>query len=507
MIKNEGENVISIYSTNRKNISNNINNNPNNKIINNNTEINQLNNNEGSNIPKPKINKSLIIAISVASVVVITAIVVPIVVLTNKEEDTNNINTTYVSETNNITETNELIYSNIIKTEFKDDNELYTTNNNFESEKNQNIEELTNNDILETNKNEEIQETTIDIHMNPEVIKLSIDEIKKTKYCIYSTLKLKCNNLNLYPEIQANDISLEFPIEGSTQKYYSDSINENIIEKKIPPEVISGNIILSIEKLNFIYEFSLDIIKEIKIKFKENIKFQFGSDMTITNDNITRCKNNYSIVYSFFAPAEGIYDVELSSSIAVKEPCYLYADIDYDLTSAIRKGRNVIDLVKKPNSTRFSDFQKTIHGSFSLEENKEYFLKIAFLKNTGMHTYNINGIRVIPNPNQNKKTFGMGYALYKLDFQNEMFYPFYPYWATPPNYIKVENEYGEFYYNQEAYDEHYGQRHYKGAEITAYYSTIRDGWYGYRFYLTDVYPKDANTSIINQIFNNNRLNT
>ena len=507
MIKNEGENVISIYSINRKNISNNINNNPNNKIINNNTEINQLNNNEGSNIPKPKINKSLIIAISVASVLVITAIVVPIVVLTNKEEDTNNINTTYVSETNNIIETNELIYSNIKKTEFKDDNELYTTNNNFESEKNQNVEELTNNDILETNKNEEIQETTIDIHMNPEIIKLSIDEIKKTKYCIYSTLKLKCNNLNLYPEIQANDISLEFPIEGSTQKYYSDSIDENIIEKKIPPEVISGNIILSIEKLNFIYEFSLDIIKEIKIKFKENIKFQFGSDMTITNDNITRCKNNYSIVYSFFAPGEGIYDVELSSSIAVKEPCYLYADIDYDLTSAIRKGRNVIDLVKKPNSTRFSDFQKTIHGSFSLEENKEYFLKIAFLKNTGMHTYNINGIKVIPNPNQNKKTFGMGYALYKLDFQNEMFYPFYPYWATPPNYIKFENEYGEFYYNQEAYDNNYGQRHYKGAEITAYYSTIRDGWYGYRFYLTDVYPKDANTSIINQIFNNNRLNT
>ena len=68
-----------------------------------------------------------------------------------------------------------------------------------------------------------------------------------------------------------------------------------------------------------------------------------------------------------------------------------------------------------------------------------------------------------------------------------MFYPFYPYWATPPNYIKVENEYGEFYYNQEAYDEHYGQRHYKGAEITAYFSTIKDGWYGYKFCLLDLY--------------------
>ena len=264
---------------------------------------------------------------------------------------------------------------------------------------------------------------------------------------------------------------------------------------------------MAIEKLNFIYEFNLEIIKEIKIKLNENIEFKFGSDMTITNENITRNKNNYSIVYSFIAPAEGIYDIELSSSIAVKESCYLYADIDYELQYAIRKGRNVGALVKKSNSTRFSDFQKTIHGSFSLEENKKYFLKIAFLKNTGMHTYNINGVRIIPNENQNKKTFGMGYALYKLDFQNEAFYPFYPYWATPPNYIHIENEYSEFYYNQAAYDQNYGQRHYKGAEITAYYTTIKDGWYGYKVYFTDDYPKDANTSIINQIFNNNRLNT
>ena len=59
--------------------------------------------------------------------------------------------------------------------------------------------------------------------------------------------------------------------------------------------------------------------------------------------------------------------------------------------------------MKKSSSTRFTDFQKTIHGSFYLEENKEYFVKIAFLKNIGMHIYNINGIRIIPNENQNKK--------------------------------------------------------------------------------------------------------
>ena len=41
--------------------------------------------------------------------------------------------------------------------------------------------------------------------------------------------------------------------------------------------------------------------------------------------------------------------------------------------SAIKKGRNVKELVKRSNSTRNTDFQKTIHGSFYLEENKEYF--------------------------------------------------------------------------------------------------------------------------------------
>ena len=232
--------------------------------------------------------------------------------------------------------------------------------------------------------------------------------------------------------------------------------------------------------------------------------------MTITDGQITRNKNNYSIIYAFTPEAEGIYDIELSSSIAdLNNPCYLYADIDYILESAIRKGRNLAGLVKKSSSKRSNDFQKTIHGSFKLEENKEYFLKIGFLKNTGMHTYNINGIRVIPNENQNKNKniFSMGYSIYQLDFQNEAFYPFYTYWAVSPNYIIIENEYAEFYYNQEAYDNHYGVRHYKGAEITSYFSTIKDGWYGYKFFLTDTYPNNANTSIINQIFNNNRLNT
>ena len=449
MFSNEGDNIV-VSAFSRHNISgddknNNLNFNSKNNLPENQTNIVTQGN---TTAQKPTNIKLIIILITVGSALVATGVIVPAVVLSNKNDDEKTI-----------------------------------SNNN-----------------PETNTNTEILSTDI-----------YIERLKQTKYCIYSILQLKIVNLNYHPEVEltATDISLEFPIEGSTQTYNCDAINDNIIEKKIPPEVISGKVILSVEKLDFTYtyEFTLDIIKEIKIKFQENIKYNFGSDMTITDDSITRCKNNYSIVYSFISPAKGIYDVELSSSIYDYQPKYLYADIDYDLTAAIRKGRNIFDLVKKSSSTRNTDYQKTIHGSFYLEENKEYFVKIAFLKNVGMHTYNINGIRIIPNENQNKKTHKMGFALYKIDCQNEMFYPFYCYWSTPPNNITIHHEYIEFYYNQEAYDNHYGQRHYKGAEITAYFSTIKDGWYGYKFCLLDLYPKNANTSIINQIFNTNRLNT
>ena len=94
--------------------------------------------------------------------------------------------------------------------------------------------------VLLTNKEEEDSK-------EKDNIQLSINEIKKTKYCIYSTLKMECNNLNHYSEIQLNDISLEFPLDNSTTKKYNvDSINGNFIEKKIPPEVFSGKVILVI---------------------------------------------------------------------------------------------------------------------------------------------------------------------------------------------------------------------------------------------------------------------
>ena len=33
----------------------------------------------------------------------------------------------------------------------------------------------------------------------------------------------------------------------------------------------------------------------------------------------------------------------------------------------------------------------------------------------------------------------MGYSVFEFDFKNEAYFPFYPYWAMSPNYIKIEN--------------------------------------------------------------------
>ena len=93
----------------------------------------------------------------------------------------------------------------------------------------------------------------------------------------------------------------------------------------------------------------------------------------------------------------------------------------------------------------------------------------------------------------------MGYAIYQIEFSNEATYPFYKYWAMTPNYITIQNEYVEFYYNQMTYDKNFGVRQYKGAELTTNFVTIKDGWYGYKVYLTDDQPKNANTTIITQI--------
>ena len=58
--------------------------------------------------------------------------------------------------------------------------------------------------------------------------------------------------------------------------------------------------------------------------------------ISITNEQISQFRNNDSLIYSFISPSNGIFDVEISSSIAISNPGFLYADIDYDLQALIK---------------------------------------------------------------------------------------------------------------------------------------------------------------------------
>ena len=122
MFSNEGQNIVSVYS--RHDItSNNKNNNLNFNTKNNLPGIN-ININTQANIPtsKPKYFKLIIIWISLGSALVATGIIVPVVVLSNKDDDEEII-------TNNISETEYI--ENIISTI---NNEIPYIQNNKETE-------------------------------------------------------------------------------------------------------------------------------------------------------------------------------------------------------------------------------------------------------------------------------------------------------------------------------------------------------------------------------------
>ena len=220
--------------------------------------------------------------------------------------------------------------------------------------------------------------------------------IKSLKYCFHSILELKAINLDKFNNINNTDISFIFTTENSTTKYYSDSLIDNLIKIKIPKEAISGNVQLNIDKIKLKYNFSIEIIKEIPLKINENITEYYGDDIRIEEDLISYIRNNYSIIYFFTAPCNCIYDIEISSS-SMNDDAYINADIDSNLTILQNKGRNIQNLTKKINTGSYNNFEINKYGSFYLEENKKYYLRISIIKIAGMYACKINGLKLTPN--------------------------------------------------------------------------------------------------------------
>lgn len=102
------------------------------------------------------------------------------------------------------------------------------------------------------------------------------------------------------------------------------------------------------------------------------------------------------------------------------------------------------------------------------------------------------------------------YDLYESDFTGSYgssYDPFYFSTGWDPCYIRIENNYLEFYFNQEACTND-DRRERRGAEVACDFSTWSEGWYGYKIYLpSGLYPDNVNNSIITQIFNTGDSNT
>lgn len=123
----------------------------------------------------------------------------------------------------------------------------------------------------------------------------------------------------------------------------SDSLVDNLIKIKIPKEAISGNVQLNIEKINFNYNFSLEIINEIPLNINENISEYYGDGIRIEEDLISYTRNNYYIIYFLTVPSNCIYDVEISGS-SVNNNTFINIDMDSNLSLLQNKGRNMQNL-------------------------------------------------------------------------------------------------------------------------------------------------------------------
>ena len=76
-----------------------------------------------------------------------------------------------------------------------------------------------------------------------------------------------------------------------------------------------------------------------------------------------------------------------------------------------------------------------------------------------------------------------------------------------PCYIRIDQNYLEFYFDQAACDAD-NRRERRGAEVVCDFNTWSEAWYGYKLFLPDgKFPQNVEGSIISQIFNGGDANT
>lgn len=273
------------------------------------------------------------------------------------------------------------------------------------------------------------------------------------------------------------------------------------------------------------YPVSADVVEGKTVSFALNTQVATGGTITIsvTGSDIGSIRKNAYVIYQFTPKHDGIYE-GFATYATKSDGSSLCFDMDVDLGSL--QARDADPVFTKPitNTGGWSEYTGTFTaGSFKLQKDKTYYLRLYFLQEGGSYVCNINqiGIKMVADQTTTDyevvdiQGYGTANTLYANDFEGKTVYPFWRGWAWDPNYIHVENGYAEFYYNQEAYNADKtasetgeGKRQLKGAELTCGFTTTSEGWYGFRFYLPEgKFAKDITGSIISQIFNRGNDNS
>lgn len=217
------------------------------------------------------------------------------------------------------------------------------------------------------------------------------------------------------------------------------------------------------------------------------------------------------IIYKFTVPSSGKYNVETMASTNQSYNTYVNVDIATELESLKDK---VVDnsLSRQVTKQGWNTFEKLQVGAFALNSGITYYLKITFLAEGTPWVANISNLKVTFAPDQSVDAIEVGsgasaYTIYQNDFNvGTMYAPFTPRWAFDPNYIKVKDQYLEFYFNQNALLQD-DRRERRGAEVVCDFKTTTEGWYGFKIFLPEgKFPKNTVTHIA-QIFQNGDCNS
>lgn len=307
--------------------------------------------------------------------------------------------------------------------------------------------------------------------------------------------------------LTASDVMVEFVTEEGTAVVPAKDFTATTVVADVPVNAKGGTVSVSFGDYQKVVGPELPLAGDITFVFSEYV--ETSGTIAVADGNIDSTKDGAYVIYKFTSQATGLFDI-YTMAATTKDGSSLNVNIGDNLNTL--KTQTLKDELTKElvNGGSWTNDSKSVYGPFYLEEGKEYYLKLTFLQeNTGTWVGNVHEMGLTLSSNQDQTPVNPGgngsdvdYVIYQHNFNSgTSYYPFRDAWAWEPNYIKIVDQYLEYYYNHEALEAD-DRRERRGCEVTCDFKTTTEGWYGFRIYLPEgKFPMNESGIIIAQIFN------